>query len=274
VPKVPAKLHYIWIGGKPLPEEFQANLATWRRHNPGFEICAWNEANLDWSPRYMRAAYTFGYWSRVTNLARLQILKQHGGIYLDADVEMLRSLEPLRGNACFVGFQDARPNAAWVNGAVFGAVPGHWFVDACIARLLRCFTGVEMMDGRHGPGNVTETLVENGLAGYAEHGAMVRDVRIYPRAAFYPYHWTEAFDRAAITRETYLVHHWAASWVRGARKIPRPRGFARRVGDATRVLHERLQWQLRLWPAVDAFYRESIAAAAAAVFAVSRRAPD
>jgi hypothetical protein len=45
------------------------------------------------------------------------------------------------------------------------------------------------------------------------------------------------------------------------------------VGDATRALHERVQWQLRLWPAADAFYRESIAAAAAAAFVLSRRAP-
>lgn len=265
---IPAKLHYIWIGGKELPEQFKANVATWQKHNPGFDICAWDETNLDWSPRYMRAAYMFGYWSRVTNLARLQILQKHGGIYLDVDVEMRRSLEPLRENACFLGFQDSRPNAAWVNGAVFGAVPNHWFVNACLERLLRCFTGVEIMDGRHGPGNITQTLIENGLCGYAEDGTMVRDVKIYPRAAFYPYHWTETFDPTLITDKTYLVHHWAASWLSNSREdIAARRG---RFGAAVRWLHDQALWRVRLWPSVDTAYHASIASAAAGLFTLRR----
>lgn len=272
---IPATLHYIWIGGKPLPDAFRANIATWRRHNPGFDIREWNETNLDWSSRYMRAAYMFGYWSRVTNLARLQILKRHGGIYLDVDVEMLRSLDPLRENACFLGFQDSRPKAAWVNGAVFGAVPDHWFVNACIARLLHRFSGVEVMDSRHGPGNVTQTLIENGLAGYAERGAMVRDVCIYPRAAFYPYHWNERFDASCVTADTFLIHHWAASWVPDyLRKSP---GGSRAIRiDITRArdfLHQRAQWRLQDRPKVDVLYHRAVATIAAALFRVHRARP-
>jgi hypothetical protein len=270
---IPATLHYIWIGGQPLPDVFRANIATWRRLNPDFEIREWNEVNLDWSSRYMRAAYTFGYWSRVTNLARMQILQKHGGVYLDVDIEMRRSMQPLLENTCFLGFQDSRPNADWVNGAVIGAAPGHWFVDQCMARLLGCFSGVEVMDSRHGPGNVTQVLIDNGLAGYCEHGAMVRDVRIYPRAAFYPYHWSEAFDEARVTPETFLVHRWAASWV----PHPPPEtpidasGFRERLVSACKFLHMRAQWRLLGRPRVHAFYHRAIANAAALWFSLRRR---
>jgi mannosyltransferase OCH1-like enzyme len=270
---IPATFHYIWIGGTKLPERFRANIETWRRHNPGFAILEWNESNLDWSSRYMRAAYTFGYWSRVSNLARLQILQKHGGIYLDVDVEMLRPMQPLRDNACFLGFQDSGPNATWVNNAVFGAVPNHWFVDQCIARLLRCFSGVERMDSRHGPGNVTQVLIDNGLAAYHEHGTMLRDVRLYGRAAFYPYHWNEPFDAAKVTPETFLVHQWARSWVPELHEdshAPK-RGLADMLGAASNFLHMRAQWRLEPWPELQARYHRAVALAASGWFGLRQR---
>jgi Glycosyltransferase sugar-binding region containing DXD motif/Alpha 1,4-glycosyltransferase conserved region len=272
---IPATLHYIWIGGTPLPDRFRENIATWRRHNPGFEIREWNEANLDWSSRYMRAAYTFRYWSRVTNLARLEILRKHGGIYLDVDVEVVRPLRPLLDNACFLGFQDSGPNATWVNNAVFGATPDHWFVNACIERLLRCFTGVERMDSRHGPGNVTQVLIDNGLAGYHEHGTMLRDVRLYPRAAFYPYHWNETFDPAMVTSETFLLHHWARSWVPGLHEDARARSRGRldRLKEIAAFFHLRTQWRLERRPTLLARYHRALAIAAAARFDLHRPRP-
>jgi hypothetical protein len=271
---IPATLHYIWIGGKPLPERFRANLETWRRLNPDFAIREWNESNLDWSSRYMRAAYMFGYWPRVANLARLQVLKEHGGIYLDVDIEMVRPLRPLLDNACFVGFQDSGPNANWVNNAVIGATPNHWFVDFCIARLLRTFTGVEQMDSRHGPGNITQALIECGMAAYDERGTTVRDVRVYPRGAFYPYHWEEAFDPSVVTAETFLVHHWARSWVPGLHEEPRPprRGLRERIGDACKFVHARAQWRLEERPAMQARYHRAVASAAALAFRLRRMA--
>jgi hypothetical protein len=271
---IPATLHYIWIGGKPLPERFRANLETWRRLNPDFAIREWNESNLDWSSRYMRAAYMFGYWPRVANLARLQVLKEHGGIYLDVDIEMVRPLRPLLDNACFVGFQDSGPNANWVNNAVIGATPNYWFVDFCIARLLRTFTGVEQMDSRHGPGNITQALIECGMAAYDERGTTVRDVRVYPRGAFYPYHWEEAFDPSVVTAETFLVHHWARSWVPGLHEEPRPprRGLRERIGDACKFVHARAQWRLEERPAMQARYHRAVASAAALAFRLRRMA--
>jgi hypothetical protein len=265
---IPAILHYIWIGGKPLPERFRANLDTWRRLNPDFEVREWNESNLDWSSRYMRAAYMFRYWSRVTNLARLQVLKAHGGIYLDVDVEMVRSLHPVLDNACFLGFQDPGAHANWVNNAVFGAAPDHWFVDRCIARLLRTFTGVEQMDSRHGPGNITQTLIECGMTGYHENGTMVRDVRIYPRTAFYPYHWNEEFDPSVVTPETFLVHHWARSWVPGLHEKTRPnrRRLRESIRDAGEFLHARAQWRLEERPAMQDRYHRAVARAASLAF--------
>jgi hypothetical protein len=266
---IPPTLHYIWIGGTPLPDRFRANIETWKQHNPDFTVREWNESNLDWSSRYMRAAYMFGYWSRVTNLARAQILQEHGGIYLDVDVEMVRSLRPLLDNTCFLGFQDSGANANWVNGAVFGAAPNHWFVSACIARLLRQFTGVEKMDSRHGPGNITQVLIDNGLTGYHEHGTMLRDVRLYPRAAFYPYHWKETFDAAALTAETYLVHHWARSWVPDMDERVRSKSgsLRERLKEIGGFLHQRIQWRLEPQPPLLTRYNQAVAAAASACFA-------
>lgn len=241
---IPKKLHYIWIGKSEFPARFKANIESWRRHNPDFEICLWTEANLDWSARYMRAAYMLKYWSRVTNLARLQILQRHGGIYLDVDVEAVRPFAPLLDNQCFLGFQDGRPDANWVNGAVFGAVPGHWFVEAAIARMLADFTGTEPLDSSHGPGHVVYMLKRYGLDRCHEDGTWIRDIRLYPRRAFYPYHWTEAFHPSAVKPDTFMIHHWAASWVDppAAHEAKPPRTTWRAPLDE---INKRIEWQMQ-----------------------------
>jgi mannosyltransferase OCH1-like enzyme len=57
----------------------------------------------------------------------MDALAKFGGVYLDTDVDLIRSLEPMLENRAFLGFQrgDDYPHEL-VNGAVFGAEPGHW----------------------------------------------------------------------------------------------------------------------------------------------------
>lgn len=128
------------------------------------------------------------------------------------------------------------------------------------------------MDSRHGPGNVTQVLIDNGLTAYHEHGTMLRDVRLYARAAFYPYHWNEPFDAAKVTSETFLVHQWARSWVPDLREEARPehRGLRDGLGAAANFLHLRAQWRLERWPALQARYHHAVAAAASGAFGLRR----
>lgn len=211
-PLIPRVLHYVWVGPAPLPAEHRRYVEGWQALMPEWRIMAWTDADIDWSSRYLQQAYATRGWNRISNYMRMHALRTHGGFYLDTDVELIRSLDPLRGEAAVLGFQSVAPGPSWVNGAVFGARPGHPFV----LRLLRAFAeempGWRRMGDGHGPGLITRLLRDEGLTRYADVPQQVGGVTLMPVDRFYPYHWTEAFTPACITPDTFAVHHWEGGW--------------------------------------------------------------
>lgn len=119
--KIPKKIHYFWVGGHPLPARLQKCVDSWSRFNPDYEIIRWDESNYDFTKvDYMREAYENKAWGFATDYARLDVVYQYGGIYLDTDVEVLRSLDVLLRDEAFFG----AGSADHINtGVGFGAVP-------------------------------------------------------------------------------------------------------------------------------------------------------
>ena len=208
---IPKVLHYVWAGPVPLPDQHRRYIEGWRRVMPDWRIVAWTDADIDWSVRYLQQAYaTFG-WNRVSNYLRMHALHTQGGFYLDTDIELLKPLDPLRGEPAVLGFQVVEPSASWVNGAVFGAEPGHPFVGRLL-RVLEEMPGWRRMGDAHGPGLITRLLKEEGLSRYTGSPQRVAGVTLMPVDRFYPYHWTEVFTPACVTPDTVAVHHWEHGW--------------------------------------------------------------
>jgi len=208
---IPRILHYVWVGGRPLPEKSRINLETWRRFCPDFEIRAWTDDNVDFEQPYLARCRELGNWANASNLLRLEKLLEHGGIYLDVDILMRLPLAPMLVNRCFLGFQVEGDENDWVNNAVMGAEPGHWFVERCRDRLLAEFDGSEPAN-HSSPRLATRVLREMGLQRYWPGGLTLEGVRLYPRPVFYPYSWKESFSLQAIRPETATVHFWEKSW--------------------------------------------------------------
>lgn len=208
---IPRILHYVWVGGRPLPEKFRVNIETWTRTNPDFEIRAWTDDNLSFDGAYLEACRRLGNWANASNYLRLVKVAEQGGIYLDVDVMLVRSLQPLLKHRCFFGFQVEAQERDWVNNAVFGAEPGHWFIDQMRTRLLAEFDGAEAAN-HSAPRLLTRLLVERGLDRYDPRGVEVQGVRVEPCPVFYPYSWRENFRLAAVAPETLAVHFWEKSW--------------------------------------------------------------
>ncbi|SHK69721.1 Glycosyltransferase sugar-binding region containing DXD motif-containing protein [Selenomonas ruminantium] len=130
---IPKKIHYIWIGGNPLPQEFKDNIETWKKYNPDYKIICWNESNYDFLKcDYVREAYESKCYSFASNYARLDIVFEHGGIYLDTDVECIASFDKLLNDEAFfnMGCTD-RINI----GCGFGAIAGSTVVKDMMVAL-------------------------------------------------------------------------------------------------------------------------------------------
>lgn len=101
---IPKKIHYCWFGGKELPAKFKAYIDTWRAHCPDYEIIEWNESNFDVAQnRYCREAHAAKKWAFVSDYARLKVLYEHGGVYMDTDVEVLKPFDDLLKYDFFMG---------------------------------------------------------------------------------------------------------------------------------------------------------------------------
>ena len=99
-------IHYCWFGGNPKPKKFEYYKKTWQRYLPDFEIMEWNEKNFDiHCNKFVEEAYKNKKWAFVSDVARVYALYNYGGIYMDTDVEVLKSFDSLLKYDGFSGFE-------------------------------------------------------------------------------------------------------------------------------------------------------------------------
>lgn len=206
---IPKKIHYCWLGGNPLPESAKKCIRSWKKYCPDYEIIEWNETNYDFTKnRYMKEAFEEKKWAFVSDFARLDIIYQHGGIYLDVDVELVRSYDDLLCNKGFAGFEDEHYIAS---GLGFGAEAG----NPLIKKLMDSYESLSFLnpDGSlnmiASPELNTEVLAEEG---FVLDGSMqvIDGFRILPTEYLCPKSFNDGIIRK--TKNTYSIHHYDASW--------------------------------------------------------------
>lgn len=103
---IPKVIHYCWFGGNPLPELAIKCIESWKKYCPDYEIIEWNENNFNIELNdYVKEAYQAKKWAFVSDVARLYALVNYGGIYMDTDVEVVKSLDSLLGYEAVSGFE-------------------------------------------------------------------------------------------------------------------------------------------------------------------------
>ena len=205
---IPRRIHYCWFGEGARNPLIMKCMESWKRMMTGYEIKEWNESNSPLDVPYVRDAYQRKLWSKVSNYVRLSALYQEGGIYLDTDVEVLRSFDPLLGHRCFLGFQQEREHSDWVNNAVIGSVAGHQFVEMCMEATLETYAAEKTF--HRAPVITTGVLRRMGLKKYGRQS--VEGVELYPLEYFYPYPWWGSYRPGCVREVTYCLHHWDISW--------------------------------------------------------------
>ena len=209
-PLIPKKLHYMWLGRKSIPDKLKRCVESWRRFCPNYQIVEWNEDNYDIEKHpYMKQAYEVGAYGFVPDYARLDILYNEGGIYLDLDVEIKRSLDALLYQDAFCGVEKWQV----INfGGLSGAIPGHPMVK----KFLDARKNVEFFE-KDGTQNrrtcgFYDTRVALG-AGYRMDGKVqsIGGMTIYPYDYFHPYDYMSGIVNK--TDNTYSVHWFNGGWL-------------------------------------------------------------
>lgn len=211
---IPKIIHYCWVGGKPKPQSVLYCIESWKRCCPDYEIREWNESNYDFTKNeYMRQAYEAKKWGFVPDYARLDIIYEYGGIYLDTDVEMLRSFDELLEQDGFMGFENTGDGEYFVNcGHGYGAVPHHEVIRT--ARDLYDTISFLNADGTPNllasPHFTTQALREFGLV-QENRDQQLPGMTVYASDVLCPKNFRTG--KIKKTPRTVSIHHFTASWV-------------------------------------------------------------
>ena len=209
-PLIPKKIHYMWLGKQKIPHKLQKCIDSWKRFCPDYEIIRWDENNYDIVKiPYMKEAYEAGAYGFVPDYARLDILFNNGGIYMDTDVEILRGLDSLLYQEAFCGVEKWQV----LNfGGCSGAVKGH----PMLKRFLDARAQISFIDKNGKKNKTTCGFYDTRVA--IEHGYVIDGttqniggMNIYASDYFHPYDYMSGSVQC--TEHTYSVHWFNGGWL-------------------------------------------------------------
>lgn len=202
---IPKIIHYCWFGGNPLPPLAQKCIKSWKKYCPDYEIIRWDESNFDVNCNaYCRTMYEQKKWAFLTDYVRLKAVYEHGGIYLDTDVELRKPLDSLLPNCAYMGLETTK----LVNtGLGFGAEKDHAFIKKNMEyyETLQDFSKQETC-----PIITTRLLAQYGVDCESKKIQSCGGVTICPVDYFCAKHTHTG--EITITENTISIHHFDGSW--------------------------------------------------------------
>lgn len=207
---IPKIIHYCWFGKNPLPKSAIKCIESWKKYCPDYEIIEHNEDNYDINKyEYTKEAYEAKKWAFVSDIARLDILYNYGGIYLDTDVEIIKPIDDLLESSGFMGFEDKKQVAS---GLGMGAVKNSPIIKLMLSSYERCHfkIGEGEYDLTPCPIRNTRDLIKIGLVPDGTYQE-IQNFKFFTRDVLAPKEATSGRLRY-LTKNTRAIHHYDASW--------------------------------------------------------------
>lgn len=214
---IPKVIHYCWFGGNPLPKSVKECIKTWKEKCPDYKIIEWNESNFDVNSHpFIKAAYEAKAWAFVSDYARLKVVYENGGFYLDTDVELLKNLDFLCENKCYFGIEQDLCMVA--SGLGFGAEKE----NNIILDMLKEYDKVDFTNEEREkiacPILNTKALETKGFIKENKFQNL-GDVTVYPSEYFDPI--APGDTQNLLTEKTISIHHYSATWTSSGNRIKR-----------------------------------------------------
>lgn len=200
---IPKKIHYIWFGRGEHNDRIKHCIESWKKYLPDYEIIEWNEDNFDINYNdFTKKAYEEKKYAYVSDVARLWILYNYGGIYMDTDVEVYKPLDEFLDNEGFIGFEDTH----YLSTGTIGCEK-HNPIIKCILDYYSCrdFIAYDYWKDYIDNQETSPCIVSNifGLLGLDRDSNTEQHIKhfsVYPRSYFHT------------KDEGYTYHSWNGSW--------------------------------------------------------------
>ena len=214
---IPKIIHLCWLSGDPYPAKIARCLETWKKYLPDYEVMLWDTKRFDLNTSiWVRQAFEKKKYAFAADYIRFYALYHMGGIYLDSDVEVLKSFNDLLDLPYFMGAEKAQTPEA----AIIGAEKGCDWIKRCLDYYdNRSFVKEDgSLDIRKLPEIMDEQIrIIKPLRILSLQDSfnirkmdMQKEVLEFNDAFFSP----KVFDsrEVEITPYTYAIHHYQNSW--------------------------------------------------------------
>lgn len=206
---IPKIIHYCWFGNEK-NQEIVNQINKWKLFLKDYLFYEWNETNFDLvnTPLYVKEALQNRKWAFVTDYVRLKVLYEYGGIYLDTDVEIIKTFDPLLENNLFLGFESFNILCT----AVIGSIPKHPIIKHFMEiydqfRFIKPNKSLDLMPNTI---RLFDFFRKNFHLKYDNKIIEHKDYIIYPEEYFSPKNF---YTGKIITSEkTFTIHHFKGSW--------------------------------------------------------------
>lgn len=213
---IPKIIHYCWFGRGEKPDIVNKCIQSWKNILIDYEIIEWNEDNFDINcNKYVKEAYDNKKFAFVSDYVRVYALYNIGGIYLDTDTEVFKTLDEFLYEDSFWGFEEKNYIATSTIGAKKGNQLIKMFLDFYegksfteTSKSIQTSTNVQI---------VTNIFKRSGFKMNGEKQTIEYMGTIYPQDYFSPYDYINHYDKR--TENTYTIHHFYKSWISSKDRI-------------------------------------------------------
>lgn len=216
---IPKIIHYCWLSNDPIPTELQKCMESWKKYLPDYEFILWNFERFPKSQsKWVSDAYDNKKYAFAADYIRIYALYHYGGIYLDMDVEVLKSLNPFLGLNTMLGYENSKAGNLEV--AAFGVEKHSSWIKACLDYYdTRDFVNEDgSFNTQPLPGVIRRCLARNGFnlcdvfnLEEARKKTAEKIIPVFPFEYFSPK--DHLYGNIYSTEHTYSIHHFAASWL-------------------------------------------------------------
>lgn len=216
---IPKIIHFCWLSGEPYPNKIQYCINSWKEKLPDYEIRLWDLFRFDVnSSIWCKEAFESKKYAFAADYIRCYALYTEGGIYLDSDVEVLKSFDDLLQLPYFIGEEQGGN----IEPAVMGCEKGWEF----LGKMLTYYKDRHFITDNACDMLTLPIIMSEEIRKHYEYTKIKAPIRfqiddkklcVLPAEYFSP-KYPNGF-KCPVTMNTYAIHHFVASWYPIDKKI-------------------------------------------------------
>ncbi|MDQ7022653.1 MAG: glycosyltransferase [Candidatus Gracilibacteria bacterium] len=207
--KIPKRIISCWFGGKEKNDLMDDCIGTWKKYLPEYEFIEFTENNSPMDIPFVQKMYEEKKGAFLSDYIRVWALYNYGGIYLDTGMEILKPLDGLLSDECFLGFELSGYDN--LNTSILGGKKGNLFLKKILDYYDNLCLDTYNLETT---GDVFKKVLNSEYnIEIKNKNQVINGIRLYTKEYFYPYYYSMSFHRRTdILENTYAVHHWNNSW--------------------------------------------------------------